>query len=232
MNNKSIEINSLKSYIREDKSLKKFNYYNAFYHKWDRILQQYGNTNISFVTNNLSDEDQVYKYLFPIKGSTIEFNFNIPYLKYFLNKGTNLIPKVELSYKNKQLVYGDKLCIFNFYNETECYSNYANFDDIILCPFPSDPVSFIIVDGNHRISELLRKGNNKVQVNYIHQGIVTNSLSSAFEVAAYCCLFDCGKIKENIEKINSMIIKDNLFIFDENSLINHIENRKFLNDKS
>lgn len=212
-------------YISKDTTIKKFKYYNAFRNKWKRILLQYAKHNIHYFPSKVSNNDQIYKFQIPFSEEIFEINFNIPYLKYFIDKSTNFAKKIQLTYKDNKLYYYNTECIFSKYSESDCLDTYDDYDKIIACPFPLSPHCFIIVDGNHRVSHLINNGEYKINVNLLGQKIAHRAITSAFETAVYCCLFDCEIIKENIDKTSASIIKENLFVFDENSVINNFENR-------
>ena len=224
MDNITLAKNIIK-YLLADKTIKKFKYYNAFRNKWERTLLQHARNNIHYTVANISDDDQLYKYQVTFMNDNFTFNFNIPYLKNYLNFDKDN-KKLQLEYKNNKLMYNKYQCIFTKYNENECLTGYDDYDGIIACLFPSTPYSLVIVDGNHRLSKLINNGEKFVTVNYINEQVAHRALSSPFEIAIYCCLIDYEIIKNNIKSVPSSQLKEQLFIFNENSLINNLESRK------
>lgn len=158
--NNKIQLETMLNYLKSASHLRQFAYYDKFYKKWNKILNYYFNNDCNFCNNNVSDLDQAYHYDYPFYDVNLSFDFSIAYINYFFikSKGNlNLFPKIILNNIQGELIYKKSICEYTYYNLNECKENYDDIDEIFIIPFPSYPLRYIVIDGNHRISLQINK---------------------------------------------------------------------------
>lgn len=226
--NNKIQLKAILNYLRSASHLRRFAYYDKFYKKWNKVLNHYFNNNCYFCNNDFSDLDQAYHYDYPFYDVKLTFDFSIPYINYFFFKNKinlNMFPKITLSNIQGELMYKDYICEYTYYNLNECKENYDNMDEIFIIPFPSYPLRYVVIDGNHRISLQINQGKQNIKVRFCPIEICERSLISASQIVTYSFLFDCAFIQNNIKKISDLQLKKHLKIFDESSFLNNLDER-------
>lgn len=191
-------------------------------------MNYYYSHNYIFCQKDISDYDQVFKYKYPFNGATLTFEFSIQYIRTFFlksNKSPSLFPNILLKNNDGIITNGNYFCDYTKYDLTDKNISFPDFDDIFVAPFPSLPLRFIVIDGNHRLSLQVYSNKTSISARYCSEEICEKALVSALNVAIYSCLLDCSIIKSNISKRTNLEIKRNLRIFNNSSLINNLENR-------
>ena len=89
--------------------------------------------------------------------------------------------------------------------------------------FPNIEPYFIVVDGNHRVS--LQINEETINAIICPHFMIEHTLSSAFEVILYSCVFDCSFILYNQGRIPDLEIKKRMKIFNSKELVNNLDNR-------
>lgn len=226
INNGKAQYNAIINYLKTSNVLRKFKYYDSFSQKWMELLKKHFENDCLFVTKDISDSDQTYKYEYQFFSTKLVFEFSIPYIRYFFFQNQNLFPVITLNNKQGDLMYGESYCVYTHYDSKNCNIDYENMNDIFIIPFPSYPLSHVVIDGNHRLSLQVNKGNRRILVRYCPIEICERSIMSAFQVALYSCLFDCSSIEYNMNRATDLQIKKHLKVFNSESFINNIDKRK------
>ncbi len=226
--NKKSQFDIIINYLKTSSELKKFKYYDNFIKKWKKILRYYFENDFIFIQEDISDSDQFYHYEYQLLDTIFEFDFSIKFIRYLFYKNSRLFPIIELNYTDCRLMYDDTDCIYTYYDSAECKEEYSDIENIFVIPFPTNPLTHIVIDGNHRVSSLINAGCTHIKARYCSFEICERALFSAFYIAVYSCIFDCSFIKYNINKITDLQIKKHLKIFNEHSFVNNIDKRKLL----
>lgn len=226
--NNKIQLKAILNYLRSASHLRQFEYYDKFYKKWNKILNYYFKNDCFFCNNNFSDLDQAYHYDYPFYDIKLTFDFSIAYINNFFNKNKgnfNMFPQMILSNIHGELMFEGSICEYTYYNLNECKENYDNMDEIFIIPFPSYPLRYVVIDGNHRLSLQVNQGKQNIKARFCPIEICERSLISASQIVTYSFLFDCAFIQNNIKKISDLQLKKHLKIFDESSFLNNLDER-------
>ncbi len=228
--NCKVQLESILNYIKNDSELKKFCYYKEFLSEWENLFEYYSQSEYVFFQKDLSDYDQAYHYKYKLNDTELVFDFSIRFIRDLYqisnkNNNNNLFPLITLDYRNKRLSYGEADCVFNFYDINECESGYRDIEDVFVMQIPMIPITYIVIDGNHRISSLIHAGSKTITARLCRTEICGRALFTPFSVALYYCLFDCAIIRYNLGKFPEHQLKRQLSVFDKTSFVNNLENR-------
>ena len=215
------QLKAIKLLIKTSGDLKKFKFYNSFKNKWIKVLNDSYNNDRIFIQNNICDLDQIYQYKFFLKDTEFNFDFSIKYIRDYFAFDKSSFPIVTLKNNNGNVTYGDFDCLYNYYNTVETGQLYDDLTDIFLMQFPDIPLKYIVIDGNHRLSEQISKGVKNIPVKFCLPEVCKRSIISYFQLAIFECLNDYVMIIFNMNKVSDLQIKKKLNIFNPKSFINN-----------
>lgn len=181
----------------------------SYAQKWMKIFQQldFYDTNIVNISDIISHikMGEVYQYKFFLEDETFFLHFNIEERKH------NVLLELQ-PYPSQQLPlsqFGTKRGYIQYTNEPQPSHdiNYKN-SPIILCEFPIEDTRFIVIDGNHRITSLINKGEKTVEAVGCHPMNRKSFISNVdwamylFKLETYqiCCHVDQGEDIESLIK--------------------------------
>lgn len=221
------QVNAISKYLKTDINLKKFKYYSSFVKKWIRLLNYHNIHNYLFCQQCISDNDQIYEYEYPFFDTNLIFRFSIQYIRTFFfksNRNPDFFPIITLNNNNGNLMYNGFTCEYTDY-KIENSTVYSDYNDIFIAPFPSIPLRYIAIDGNHRLSSQVNSNRKNISARYCPIEICERSLISSFDIVMYTCLMDCYQIKINMNRYSDLHIKQSLRVFDDSSFVNNLEKR-------
>ena len=110
------------------------------------------------IQNSLYDEGEIFQKIEIIdKDCLVYYHFKISYLRNML-KQLNWLPQEikleEFTCKNR---------IIDWEKQKLMDENLLKKEPIIMLQFPSEDYDFIVIDGNHRISNEINKGSKQIQ---------------------------------------------------------------------
>lgn len=214
---------ALINFITSNNNIKKFKYYDIFFKKYKKLLTQYSTKNIHYIVNNLTDFDQCFHYDYRLFNTNLEFNFYIPYIRRIYNLDKKYFAPVKIINEKGELKIQNYNCYYTHYEIEECDNNYPDIEEIFVIMFPNIEPYFIVVDGNHRVS--LQINEETINAIICPHFMIEHTLSSAFEVILYSCVFDCSFILYNQGRIPDLEIKKRMKIFNSKELVNNLDNR-------
>lgn len=205
------KLNIIKKYINENSELNKFSFYPWFKQLWYQKMEHSleSDKQILYSTRDIL---YYYEYHSGIIGYDVSLNLSIDMLLHGLEHYPKLFPVINLDNKDWNLYYGEYRCHYNYYEEKDCKNNYDNQHNIVIAPRMTLPIQYVMIDGNHRISKLLRK-EEKIKVRLCPVEVLKILPSSIFEKTAISCLYDCLQVRNNLGKINDFEIAEKLKIF-------------------
>jgi len=140
-------------------------YSNLYCDKWinyiksiDKNLKYHFEKNNTKIQNSLYDEGEIFQKIEIIdKDCLVYYHFKISYLRNML-KQLNWLPQEikleEFTCKNR---------IIDWEKQKLMDENLLKKEPIIMLQFPSEDYDFIVIDGNHRISNEINKGSKQIQ---------------------------------------------------------------------
>ena len=190
--------------------------------KWLKLLKYHSINDYFYITQDVLETDQVYVYSFEIYNVPFNLSFLIPYIRRMYQIDSNLFRKCNMSVKDG-LRFNNEICKYNHY-ENSAQTEYGNeiANTFFTCIYTKKP-TYVVLDGNHRISQQVNNGVNEIISNYCPSEIAARSLISSFQASVYVFLEDCYKMLSM--KGSENYIKRNLSIFNSDSFINNIEKR-------
>lgn len=225
--NQDFEMKTIIGFIQSNSTIKKFKYYKSFFYKWKELLNKTSKSDLFYLANNTTDNDQAYVYNYMLFNKTITFSFSIPYIKRFyeLDKDNKLFPEVNIINNNKHLYLENYTCFYDYCEEID-ESVFFNTNDVIFIgPIPTTPLSYTVLDGNHRVSSMVNADVPIIKSKLCIPDVLIKSLATPFQIAAYCCLFDIRIIECNLGEYPDLLIKKQLYIFNSESFVNNLDKR-------
>ena len=224
-------IDNLISNIQKANITGEFKYCKEFFKTWRAKLVQNATNDIPFYTAS-NDTIQMFRYDGILYNTPIVFNFNIQYLIDTLNislrKKDGLFPVINLNNDNGKLSYNTYHCIYTNYSKEEAKTFSSDMRKIIIAPLPNFPGELVVLDGNHRICYQIYNHVPLIPVYYVMDDIAVRALFSSFQACLYCFLFDVARIQANVGNIPNGRLRNSLYIFNHNSPLFTVFNRKRL----
>lgn len=214
---------------KTDPLMVNFGYYKDFFDKWHKYLRDTISSLKAYSVPKLADNDQCFIYTFSFGNQNIDFHFSIKYLRGFIlycKTHNKRIIKIDLSYKNGELIHNNFKCQFDrSATDFKPSSAYNDLDDIIIIPMLIDEYAFLVVDGNHRVNCLISENKKIITVTYLDYIVAARSMATSIEIALYCFLEDFQKIRNNLYKIDHGSIYKALHINNHSKTLNIIKER-------
>lgn len=209
-------INLLINRIESDQNIKSFKYYSDFISRWKTTLQKAAEHDVRLYKTMFA-YDQVYIYNCQICGFDFVFNFNIPYILKEYETTPKKFCKIALENHNGKLYSNGIFCCYTKYASLKKYYHTPSHknESLFLVLIPLTPLTFTVVDGNHRISQLIDSGKNQIQVLLVGPYDTIKSLESPFQRCIYGVLFDYMKLSDEIETKPDEKLRDFLVIFND-----------------
>lgn len=228
------QIQAILHYLKNDDKLKKFEFYNEFFDKWKKLLKYHSKKRVAFLPKGTNDYDQTFNYIYKLENTDLNFYFSINVIRSFFElcrKDENVFPPIILEYNDDELTFGNSKCNFNFYSIDDCKREYGDIEDVLVIQQPTVPTTFIVIDGNHRVSSQIHSGAKRIKARFCYPDYCYKSLAEPFSVAVLVFLFDCAFIYHNLHRIPDWQIKMQLSIFNSASFVNNLDKRKKLDFK-
>lgn len=212
-------IDDLKSALNRDISLQRFSFYPLFKELWYNFFNLCANNTTVWTFGDVKEEDQLFTYPVDFPSGEFIFHFSISYLRLMLQKTPKFFPMIEFNYKNNNLYHNEKVC--NFTLEDVDNKTYSDLKQAFVIPMGMDDFPFVVIDGNHRISQQIKNGKTEISALYFDFNFAKLALITPIDLCVYSFLEDISKLKYNLNKgVNHQMIFDNLSISHKNNLYN------------
>lgn len=166
-------------------------YTENFFKNWLKVFKSISNPPIVYINDKYFKEDLI------IMGSHFRFHYNI-------SKANQLLSDLEirsqpLSYFSER--YDSDIGFIKFTYEDDNSNTEA---PILLIPFHIENIKYLVIDGNHRVSQYIRNGKQQIDCAAINFADVINLMPTKFEKALYSFLCE---INDSAKAFNSSISK-------------------------
>lgn len=192
----SLDIDELHKYLYKHYKLN-FEYFNQWLDGWIKVFKNAERDTVIQI-NRLKENGfpavEVFTQNVHFGKAIFKFNFIIEGAKEYVENSKIKPKKIKASEFSKQIKYS---------NETSATTNDIN-NPIYLATLPMDKYMYVVIDGNHRLTELLKNGATEVSCIDIHpmEIINHNILLFTIDKAIYAFIVE-AKVFEQHLKINN-----------------------------
>lgn len=188
-----------------------FKQYEFYVRRWVHIFE-----NIELLDRTDSDHflnrknfGEFFQYGFSIEDQVFYLHFNIETIKHSVLAEPQPYPLQALPLS----VFGTTRGFVQYTNEPYQMKNIPTNTPIILCEFPIEDTRFIVIDGNHRVTSLIKKGEKNVDVVGCHP-MNRKSFMSNVDWAMYLFKLESYHISYRVdqgENFNSLVKISNAY---------------------
>ena len=192
----SLDINELRSYIYKHYQLN-FEYFDQWIDGWIKVFKNAEN-DTTIQINNLKENGfpafEIFTQNVHFGRVTFKFNFIIEGAKEYVKNSKVKPTKIKANEFSKQIKWS---------NEGGATTHDIN-NPIYLTTLPMDKYMYVVIDGNHRLTELLKNGVTEVSCIDIHpmEIINQNILLFTIDKAIYAFMIE-AKVFEQHLKLNN-----------------------------
>lgn len=201
--------------------IKSIGCYEQYKNFWKPILRANARNPMYYITQSENpDTDQCFCYTitgnipitFRVDVNHIRSGFNELYGGIYYNQFFRDLT-VLYNRDKRVLLNGEQIIKFNYYSAESRQKNYDDFETVFIMAIPSYPAECVIVDGNHRISALIDKGQNTIPAVMVFPHTVLRCFTSSFDTVTYAFLTDCELIMQNAGEVSEQAVKNKMFSF-------------------
>lgn len=218
---------SMLQVINEDKRFSKFTHKEKFINMWHDFLNGVDGS-IRYFVKDLDNEDQLYRFEFPVSNNSMNFEFSIKYIRDIFSKHPECANPIIFDNVDGKLFQNNFGCYYTHIadSDLEDVKNDTDLHNAYIIPFIQNQYAFLAIDGNHRICYQIKKNIKQIKALYFHDVIAARALGTPFQVCAFCLNNDFQRIIYNVGHVQDDRLLMATNIVQKNKILDIINERQ------